>query len=221
VETFVLTVNRESARCLRSVKRLQQQGLKPNVVHTPILDDRKLGPCLAHKCVTDFALLANLQEVLIFEDDVVLRKDAMEIFYKARAEVPEDCMRLLLGSLFYDRSACADEYSPNALYSERTLHTHAYWLSRAGIVWQSQALLDYIDLRSKGCKFCHDAYLSLKTETTDFNVHPIVAIQESGHSDVNNRFVVRGPTYFGGFGPWKAEDFLANCYEEDKQFVVA
>jgi hypothetical protein len=221
IPTFLLTTDRASAQYLRALARLQKQGLKPYTLETPRQADGKLGCGLAHKLATDFAYEAGLSEVLIFEDDVVLRNDAMALFTKARAEVPGSCKRLFLGSLFYGHLARGEVVGPTTLKTVMNLHCHAYWLSLCGIAWQHKALKEWLSATRAGSKLVQDAYLVWHTSCADYNVNPIVAIQESGYSDIDKRVVIRGPTYFGGYGPWKLDDFWQNCPAEDRQFVTA
>lgn len=159
---------------------------KNNIYNPTQLSDGQYACALSHLGVMQMAKAQNLNNILIFEDDVVLSNNISEVFEKNIKSVPDDWIMLYLGGSHLNGTVHVehDVYRMNA-----SLTTHAYALK--GVVldalannienwfttWPQPLDVYYSALhRSNPCYLIQDGLAQLSW-------------QDSGFSDIENAVV--------------------------------
>lgn len=166
--------------------------------HTSSLD-----ACAAsHRALLQLIYDRGHERAVIFEDDVVLRDDAMEWLDRIMPQLDA-----IAWDVFYLGVHLMEDGGPiteNLGRVGRGHHTHAYAVTRMAI----PKLIACIDRPAEQCRYTFDAF----DDPTLLKVYarPILAIQEPSFSHTQGKFVNRLPEYFAAFDE---REFLAHCAE--------
>jgi len=127
--TFVINLDRRQDRWAQARQEFARFDW-PVMRHSAVEAQPGWKGCLAsHREVWQYAVLWNLPVVAVFEDDVVLPNDFIDIFDPARRELPSDW-------LFWQLHSSHARYRPLGRYITRLLSrgwgTHGYLVTNAG-----------------------------------------------------------------------------------------
>lgn len=88
----------------------------------------------SHIEIIQYAYDCGFENICVFEDDVLLHKDFLEIFNKGMSKLPKDWELLYFGALYeYDGSKWLDNDSVIFNTIGRTVCSHSYCLSRSAM----------------------------------------------------------------------------------------
>ena len=165
------------------VERMSAVGGNPG--YQSKLLPNEVGCKLSHlNCIKE-ASKRNWGSVLIFEDDVVFRDGANELFAEYMSRVPDDWAMIYLGGNHWgwnlgEKDNPKLEFVADNVYRTRnTLTTHAYAIRWTvwGAVFDAAERDKQIDV----------IYSYLQQEYPVYALRPNLAWQREGWSDINNR----------------------------------
>ncbi len=216
--TYVINLDRDTEKLARVMSRFTAQEIEP-VRFSGIIpnDPPDSGPenlksghhgCgMSHQKVIESAFTHGCDNVLIFEDDVVLRDDTSQIMQtvvKQLQKLPWDIVYLGL-----DLDSDSTRVAPNLFQFWQGYHLHAYAINRPAMQTVAGVIADAAAKRD----WHHDAAVSRTPGLNKFYTDPLLAIQEPGYSATYDKIVDRTHQYFSRFD---GDEFIAHCEELQK-----
>lgn len=212
---YVINLDRDTDKLARVMSRFSTQGIEPTRFSGIIPDDPPdSGPenlksghhgCgMSHQRIIETAFDDGCENVLVFEDDVILRDDTAQIMRSVVAQLqnlPWDILYLGL-----DLDSDSTRVSPNLFQFSLGYHLHAYAVNRPAMQTVARAIEDAVVNRD----WHHDAAVSRAPGLTKYHTDPLLAIQEPGYSATYNKVIDRSEQYFSRFD---GKDFIAHCKE--------
>jgi GR25 family glycosyltransferase involved in LPS biosynthesis len=133
---------------------------------------------MSHRKVLQEAQDIGLNNVLIFEDDVVFTKDFSERLSKAIAELPEDWDIFYLGASFHKTTV---QISSQLSRADETYCNHAIGINKSTIdlLLKKVSENDVID----------KVIASLQSQIKAYAITPSICVQYANHSDIQEKYV--------------------------------
>ncbi len=190
-KTYLINLAHRTDRLERVLPRLSVQGfsvnlfpaIKPDTVNGfPSIG--LYGCFLSHRAIIKRSIQEDLDTVLIFEDDVILRDDTsnkLKLIQKELSGVEWDILFLgcYVGSINY--------YTPITQHLNLVSHcseTHAYVVSRKGMLFLDHW---FNKLLEREFKPSHDAFIGGLQEGVKLVSNPILAVQDNSFSNCTDR----------------------------------
>ncbi len=134
--------------------------------------------------ILEAAITDGVENLLVFDDDIILHRRFNEIFAEAMGELPADWRILQLGTLQYDWDRRWMHWYSKHLYSSQgsAIGSHAVGLRRE--------ILPFLLERSKRLEMPYDigplSAAVRASKTRNFIIYPNIAIQDMADSDISS-----------------------------------
>ena len=210
---YVINRDADTVRMTRMTARLKAQGIPfermpalkpPSGIGQTVLPRGYVGCAMSHMACVERARADGLGNVLIFEDDAVLRDDAGSIMAHVVAELRGKQWDLLY--LGWSTVGATKLVSDHLGQHDLAYHCHAYAVNHTGFDAVARACQDTIRHRCR----TQDVELALRIDVNALHVNPLLAIQEPGYGVCVRRAV----NYTGIYARCAdMKDFADHCKE--------
>jgi GR25 family glycosyltransferase involved in LPS biosynthesis len=207
---FVINLDGANERLARVSARLAAAGIA-DVERIPgVLDEKDghRGCALAHFNVFERIVRDRLPSALVFEDDVILRKDAGELLARVEKQLEWHNWHICWLGAGIASNNVPLYVEENLVCIDRAFLMHAYIVSAQGARWMRDKLDTLLSLPDD--KFVPFDFYCARFPLFRLATNPVLAVQERGQSLTAGRSVNNTPHIFRFFSE---SEFSAHCPE--------